>query len=66
MTNSRKTQTLFQFIFGIDFFFQIFNSSVSKDKIWDIMTRLMDVYNHDVMYITPNAEEIRSGLEDRP
>jgi len=45
---------------------RIFNSSVSKDKIWDIMTRLMDVYNHDVMYITPNAEEIRSGLEDRP
>jgi len=63
MTNSRQnTKTLIQFIFGISF--QIFNSNVSKDKIWDLMTRLMDTYNHDVMFITPNSEEITS-LEDQ-
>jgi len=43
---------------------RIFNSNVSKDKIWDLMTRLMDTYNHDVMFITPNSEEIAS-LEDQ-
>ena len=37
--------------------FQILNSECSKDKIWDVMTRLMDLYNHDAMFISPYAED---------
>lgn len=36
---------------------RILNSECSKDKIWDVMTRLMDLYNHDAMFISPYAED---------
>jgi len=33
--------------------FKVFNSATSKDKIWDILTRIMDIYSHEAVYISP-------------
>jgi len=38
--------------------FKIFNSNSSKDKIWDVMTRIIDTYNQDASFITPHSQEV--------
>jgi len=45
---------------------QVFNSTTSKEKIWDILTRIMDIYNHEAVYISPIAATTTSSSSVQP
>jgi len=44
--------------------FKVFNSTTSKDKIWDLLTRIMDIYNHETVYIAPIAVVAASDIDN--
>jgi len=46
--------------------FMVFNSTTSKEKIWDILTRIMDIYNHEAVYISPIAATTTSSSSVQP